>query len=111
MYSTTRLLQLTGTVLVTGAIAVLVAAPASAVTSAADSAFLSDLRAEGIGYESAGDVIANAYQVCSELDSGISATAIGLEIMDHTGINARQAAAFLVNSIDYYCPQHAEAFG
>ena len=58
MYSTTRLLQLTGTALVTGAIAVLVAAPASAVTSAADSAFLSDLRAEGIGYESAGDVIA-----------------------------------------------------
>lgn len=49
--------------------------------------------------------------MCSELDSGISATAIGLEIMDHTGINARQAAAFLVNSIDYYCPQHAEAFG
>ncbi|MGN7782419.1 DUF732 domain-containing protein [Mycolicibacterium sp. 22603] len=111
MHSTTRLLQLTGTALVTGMIGLLSAAPASALTSAADSAFLSDLRAEGIGYESAGEVIGNAYQVCRELDSGISATAIGLEIMDYTGVNARQAAAFLVNSVDYYCPQHAEAFG
>ncbi|WP_304112842.1 DUF732 domain-containing protein [Mycolicibacterium bacteremicum] len=111
MSSTTRLLQLTGLALAAGTIGLCTSGAAGAVTSAADSAFLADLRAEGIGYESAGEVIANAYQVCSELDSDVSATDIGLDIMDYTGVNARQAAAFIVNSVDYYCPEHAGAFG
>ncbi|MGW0159211.1 DUF732 domain-containing protein [Mycobacterium sp. NPDC003323] len=111
MSSTTRLLQLTGLALAAGTIGLCTSGVAGAVTSAADSAFLADLRAEGIGYESAGEVIANAYQVCSELDSGLSATDIGLDIIDYTGVNARQAAAFIVNSVDYYCPEHAGAFG
>ena len=113
MSSTTRLLQLTGLALAAGTIGLCTSGAAGAVTSAADSAFLADLRAEGIGYESAGEVIADAYRVCSELDSGVSATDIGLDIMDYTGVNvnARQAAAFIVNSVDYYCPEHAGAFG
>ncbi|MGU3497571.1 DUF732 domain-containing protein [Mycobacterium sp. C31M] len=111
MSSTARLLQLTGIAIAAGAIGVVTAGTAGAVTSAADAAFLADLRAEGITYDSAAEVISNAFQVCSELDSGVGATDIGLEIMDYTGVSARQAAAFIVNSVDYYCPEHNRAFG
>ena len=109
MSHTTRLLQLTGVAVAAGTVALLAAGTAGAVT--ADASFLADLRAEGITYDSAGAVIADAYQVCGELDSGVSATDIGLEIMDYTGVSARQAAAFIVNSVDYYCPEHTGAFG
>ena len=49
--------------------------------------------------------------MCAELDSGIEATDIGLDILEYTDLNTRQAAAFIVMSIGYYCPQHTGAFG
>ncbi len=51
--------------------------------------------------------------MCAELDSGVEATDIGLDILRRTPTsNTRQAAAFIVMSIGYYyCPQHTGAFG
>lgn len=108
---TTRLLQMTGIALTAAAIGLGTASTASALTSAQDAAFLSDIRSEGIGYDSALDVVSNAYLVCSQLDSGVAATDIGLQILDETDLDTRQTAAFIVNSIDYYCPEHINAFG
>lgn len=86
------------------------AGTASAITSQTDSAFLSDIAHEGISYDSAADVIGNAHQVCSELKSGATGKDIGLDILAHTDLTTRQAAAFVVMSIDYYCPQYNGTF-
>lgn len=111
MSAVQRLLQGTGIALTAGLLGLAGAGTASAITSADDSAFLADIRYEGISYESAVEVISNAHEVCADLDAGVDATGIGLDILEHTDLNTRQAAAFIVMSIGYYCPQHTGAFG
>jgi hypothetical protein len=86
------------------------AGTANAITSQTDSAFLDEIAKEGIAYDSATDVIGNARQVCSELKAGATGTEIGMDILAHTDLTTRQAAAFVVMSIDYYCPQYTDAF-
>ena len=111
MFAVQRLTQAAGLALVAGTVGLATAGTASAITSADDAAFLADIRYEGISYESAVEVISNAHEVCAELDSGTDATDIGLDILEYTDLNTRQAAAFIVMSIGYYCPQHTGAFG
>ena len=110
MFAVQRLTQVAGLALVAGTVGLATAGTAGAITSADDAAFLADIRHEGISYESAVEVIANAREVCAELDSGVVATDIGLDILEYTDLNTRQAAAFIVMSIGYYCPQHTGAF-
>ncbi|WNG80889.1 DUF732 domain-containing protein [Mycobacterium sp. ITM-2016-00316] len=110
MFAVQRLIQSAGLALVAGLSGLATAGTASAITSADDAAFLADIRYEGISYESAVQVISNAHEVCAELDSGVQATDIGLDILEYTDLNTRQAAAFIVMSIGYYCPQHTGAF-
>ncbi|MHA3019805.1 DUF732 domain-containing protein [Mycobacterium sp. BMJ-28] len=87
------------------------AGTANAITSQTDAAFLREIADEGISYDSASAVIGNARQVCAELKSGSSGTEVGMDILAHTDLTTRQAAAFVVMSIDYYCPQYTGAFG
>ena len=110
MFAVQRLTRAAGLVLVAGTVGLATAGTSGAITSADDAAFLADIRYEGISYESATEVIANAHDVCAELDSGTGATDIGLDILEHTDVTTRQAAAFIVMSIGYYCPQHTGAF-
>ncbi|MCX2714481.1 DUF732 domain-containing protein [Mycolicibacterium sp. J2] len=86
------------------------AGTANAITSQTDSAFLDEIAKEGIAYDSATDVIGNARQVCSKLKAGATGTEIGMDILANTDLTTRQAAAFVVMSIDYYCPQYTDAF-
>jgi hypothetical protein len=111
MFAVQRLIQTAGLALVAGTVGLATAGTAGAITSADDAAFLADIRYEGIAYESAVEVISNAHEVCAELDSGVEATDIGLDILEYTDLNTRRAAAFIVMSIGYYCPQHTGAFG
>lgn len=110
MFPAQRLTRIAGIALAAAACGLATAGTASAITSAEDSAFLADIRYEGISYESAVEVISNAHEVCVELDAGVDATDIGLDILEYTDLNTRQAAAFIVMSIGYYCPQHTGAF-
>jgi Protein of unknown function (DUF732) len=110
MSAAQRLVRIAGLALAAGAFGLATAGNASAITSADDAAFLADVRYEGISYDSAVKVIANAHDVCAELDAGTDATDIGLDILEYTDLNTRQAAAFIVMSIGYYCPQHTGAF-
>jgi hypothetical protein len=115
MFAAQRLIRTAGFALAAGAIGLAAGTVglgnASAITSADDTAFLADVRYEGISYESAIHVIANAHEVCIELDAGADATDIGLDILENTDLNTRQAAAFIVMSIGYYCPQYTGVFG
>lgn len=112
MSAAQRLARSAGLALVAGTVGAAAGSlgTANAITSADDAAFLADIRYEGIAYESAVEVIANAHEVCAELDAGVQATDIGVDILEHTDLNTRQAAAFIVMSIGYYCPQHTGAF-
>lgn len=110
MSAVRRFTQAAGLALAAGAVGLATAGTASAITSADDAAFLADIRHEGISYESPVEVISNARAVCAELDSGTDATDIGLDILSHTDLTTRQAAAFVVTAIGYYCPQHTGAF-
>lgn len=111
MFAVQRLIQSVGLALIAGIVGLATAGTATAITSADDAAFLTDIRYEGISYESAVEVVSNARAVCADLDSGVEATDIGLDILEHTDLSTRQAAAFIVMSIGYYCPQHTGAFG
>lgn len=109
MFSTFARISFAATAL--GLSALASAGTANAITSQTDTAFLAEIAAEDITYDSATAVIGNARQVCSELEGGATGKDIGLDILAHTDLTTRQAAAFVVMSIDYYCPQYTGAFG
>jgi hypothetical protein len=97
-----------GTALVAGALALAAVATAgtAAAVSSADDTFLSEIRSEGISYDSPKAAIANAHYVCSALDKGAKPVDLGQEILDNTDLTTHQAAVFVVSSVGTYCPEY-----
>jgi hypothetical protein len=112
MNASSRFTKIAGTALVAGALglaAVATAGNAGALRST-DDAFLNDIKSEGISYDNAKAAISNAHYVCSSLADGAKPAELGQDILVHTDLSVHQAAAFLVASVDNYCPEYAGLF-
>jgi hypothetical protein len=81
-----------------------VAGAATASAGNADDAFLKNIAAENISFDSAKGAISDAHLVCEYLADGKTGTDIGGEIMDNSDLNAHQAAVFVVEAAYAYCP-------
>lgn len=107
---TTRFTTIAATVIATGALSIgafATAATASALTNSADEAFLTNIGADGISFTSAKEAVGDANYVCDSLAHGETGASIGSEILSNTDLSTRQAAAFLVDSVNAYCPKYS----
>jgi Protein of unknown function (DUF732) len=92
----------------TGALAVANTASAEKPQiSGADQKFLSTISKEGIGFETPQDAIADAHSVCQSLAGGSTGGQLVTDITSHTDLTRRQAAVFLVQSVQTYCPSES----
>ena len=112
MFASNRLTKFAGTALVAGAfgLAAVAAAGTAGAVSSTDDAFLTEIRSEGITYDTPKAAIQNAHYVCSALDDGADPVDLGQEILDNTDLSTHQAAVFVVTAVDTYCPEFAGYF-
>jgi hypothetical protein len=83
------------------------ATSASAVASTADDTFIAQMKAVGVTFDSPQAAVKTGHQVCKDLAAGQSGTEIAREILSQTDLTTKQAAAFVVNATNIYCPQYA----
>jgi uncharacterized protein DUF732 len=72
--------------------------------SSIDDQFLTNIDAEGITFDSAKAAVQDGHLVCSYLAGGKTGAGIGGDIMDNTDLTAHQAAVFVVEAANAYCP-------
>ena len=85
-----------------------VATAATAAAGSADDAFITRMTALGISFTSPQSGIQAGHQVCTELAAGKTMTAVAVEVRDQTGLTPKQAAYFVVDASNVYCPRLGE---
>lgn len=89
-----------------GALGLALATAGSAGANTADDAFIARMTAVGVTFDSPQAAVEQGHQVCQELASGRSTGQIAAEIITQTNLTATQAASFVVNATDVYCPRY-----
>ena len=84
--------------------------PGTAAADATDEAFLKKLLADAILYAGADVVIPRAHEVCEELGAGMSPASVHSEILVKSAFIPRQAAIFMADAVQAYCPGYADQF-
>ena len=91
-----------------GAAAVGLAVFAGAGTAAAitpDEAFITQMKSLGVTFDSPQEGVREGHQVCKELAAGKTGTDVAKEILTQTDLTTKQAASFVVNATNVYCPE------
>ena len=84
--------------------------PGSAVADATDDAFLKKLFEEGVNFSQPDLIIQRARTVCEAFASGMSPANVHELTLDHSAFSSRQAAIFMADAVQAYCPRYAEQF-
>jgi Protein of unknown function (DUF732) len=96
-----------GTTLAAAALGVAaVIAAGTANAGSVDDAFLAQLAKDGITPPSSQRAINDAHAICTALEQGASAQAVYNAVAVTTGLNAKGAKIFAVDSASAYCPQY-----
>jgi len=85
-------------------------APGSAVADATDDAFLKKLFDEGVNFSQPAVIIQRARMVCEAFASGKSPANVHELTLDHSAFSSRQAAIFMADAVQVYCPRYADQF-
>jgi hypothetical protein len=110
MFSNHRFVVASAVGLIVGGAALGVAALATSGTAGAsttDDAFIAQMKAMGVTFSSPQIAVTDAHQVCKELAAGKSGTDIAAQVVSQTDLNPKQAAFFVVDATNAYCPQYA----
>jgi hypothetical protein len=105
--STTRIVAATAALVAIPAAALIAAGAAEAAPtslSPTDQQFLSQIHNQGIAVDSPQNVIADAMRVCRLLRGGSTGMQVFHQIVTQTDLTDRQAAAFVADSAQAYCP-------
>jgi len=70
-----------------------------------DDAFIAQMKAVGVTFSSPEIAVKDAHQVCKELAGGTTGTEVANEVISQTDLSSKQAAIFVVNATQTYCPQ------
>jgi hypothetical protein len=100
--------SLAGTTLTATALglAALGLAGTASATGSADSAFLAQLKVDGITPPTPAVAISDAHGVCTALNQGQSAQQVIAAVGQTTGLSAKGSKTFAVDSASAYCPQY-----
>ena len=84
--------------------------PGSAAADATDDAFLKKLFADAIDFSQPEKAIPRARTVCEAFASGKSPANVHEMTLDHSAFSPRQAAIFMADAVQAYCPGYANQF-
>ena len=84
------------------------ATPGIAAADTTDEAFLKKLFADAVLYGGADLVLPVGREVCQELDAGMSPAGVRSNLMVHSAFVPHQAAVFMADAVQAYCPGHAD---
>jgi hypothetical protein len=93
-----------------GAAAIGLAAFAGAGTAAAstpDDTFLAQMKGLGVTFNSPQEAVREGHVVCTKLAAGKTGLDVFHEVLSQTHLTARQAAHFVIDATDAYCPELA----
>jgi hypothetical protein len=79
----------------------------TAEASTTDDAFIAQMKAMGVTFSSPQIAVKDAHQVCKELAAGESGTDVAAQVVSQTDLSPKQAAFFVVDATNAYCPQYA----
>lgn len=77
----------------------------AAGASTTDDAFITEMRGLGVTFTSPQEAIKEGHQVCRELAAGKTGTDVATEVLSQTNLTSKQAAYFVVDAAQAYCPQ------
>jgi uncharacterized protein DUF732 len=77
----------------------------AAGASTADDTFITEMRGLGVTFTSPQEAIKEGHQVCRELAAGKTGTDVASEVLSQTNLTTKQAAYFVVDAAQVYCPQ------
>jgi hypothetical protein len=84
--------------------------PGSAAADATDHAFLTKLFADGVNFSQPAQIILRARTVCEAFASGKSSANVHELTLGHSAFSPRQAAIFMADAVQAYCPRYADQF-
>jgi hypothetical protein len=90
--------------------ALALALPSTAVADTADDAFMYKLFADGVAFAPKEKAITRARVVCGLFDGGASSQSVLARVVADSAFSSRQAAIFMADAVQYYCPNHAGLF-
>lgn len=85
-------------------------APSTAAADATDVAFRQKLFADGVNFAPKEKIAERARVVCELFASGMSSASVHAHIVDDSAFTPRQAAVFMADAVQFYCPEHAGQF-
>ena len=95
---------------VTAVAALSLITPASAAADATDDAFLKKLFADGVNFSQPEQIVKRARMVCEAFASGKSPAEIHELTLNESAFAPRQAAVFMADAVQAYCPGYADQF-
>ena len=87
------------------AVGLAVATAGAAGASTVDDAFITEMRGLGVTFTSPQEAVKEGHQVCRELAAGKTGTDVATEVLSQTNLTTKQAAYFVVDATEAYCPQ------
>ena len=84
--------------------------PGSAAADATDDAFLKKLFADGVNFSQPEQIVKRARTVCEAFASGKSPPNVHEVLLNHSAFSPRQAAVFMADAVQAYCPRYAGQF-
>jgi len=108
MFACHDIAKLVGTAIAVAALGLVT--PGSAVADATDDAFLKKLLADGVNFSQPELTIQRARTVCEAFASGMSPASVHELTLNHSAFSPRQAAIFMADAVQAYCPRYADQF-
>jgi hypothetical protein len=84
--------------------------PGSAAADATDDAFLHKLFDDAVNFSDPAIIIQRARTACEALASGMSPADVHELTLNHSAFSPRQAAIFVADAVEAYCPRYAGQF-
>ena len=85
-------------------------APSTAAADPTDDAFRQKLFTDGVNFAPKEKVAERARVVCELFASGMSPASVDAHIVADSAFTPRQAAVFMADAVQFYCPEHAGQF-
>jgi hypothetical protein len=82
------------------------AASGTAGANTTDDVFIAQMSAVGVTFSSPQTAVKDAHLVCKQLAAGSTGTDIANDVVKQTDLSPKQAAIFVVNATQTYCPQY-----
>jgi uncharacterized protein DUF732 len=105
MFARHDIAKLVGTAIAVAAVGL--TAPGSAAADPTDDAFLRNVTADGVNFANPPEVIQKAQMVCAAFSGGLS-PARTHPTLDDSAMTQRQAALFMADAVQAYCPRYAD---